>query len=102
MLVQFRKILLKGAPQHLRMTLAAPLQGCQIMADAIDFLRSYRELDPEKVVSLPIKGKKFNGMRRQLKNIRLASGLRLPGPPWARTWRTVPTVFRGLPTPHAP
>jgi hypothetical protein len=40
------------------------------MADAIDFLRSYRELDSEKAVSLPIKGKKFNKMRRRLKNLR--------------------------------
>ena len=70
MLAQFRKILLKGAPQHLRMTLAAPLQGCQIMADAIDFLKSYRELDSEKVVSLPIESKNYNRVKRQFKNIR--------------------------------
>jgi hypothetical protein len=42
MLAQFRKIPLKGAPQHLRMTLAGPLPGCQTMADAIEFLKSYR------------------------------------------------------------
>ena len=70
MLAHFRKILLKGAPQHLRMTLAAPLQGCQIMADAIDFLKSYRELTSEEVVSLPIKSEKYNGVKRQFKNIR--------------------------------
>ena len=53
MLVQFRKILLKGALQHLRVTLAGPMQGCQPVADAIDFLKSYRELDLDKVVYLP-------------------------------------------------
>ena len=37
MLVKFRKIMLKGAWQHLRMTLDGPLQRCQTMADAIDF-----------------------------------------------------------------
>lgn len=50
MLPQFRKILFKGAPQHLRMTLAGPLQGSQAVADTIDLLKAYRELDSEKVV----------------------------------------------------
>ena len=38
-LAQFRKILLKRAPQHLRMTLAGPLQWCQTMVDAITRLK---------------------------------------------------------------
>ena len=45
------------------MTPAEPLPICQAVADAIDFLKSYRELDSEKSVSLTIKGKKFNKMR---------------------------------------
>ena len=36
-LAQFLKTPLKGAPQHLRMTLAGPLQECQTVADVIDF-----------------------------------------------------------------
>ena len=46
-------------------------KGCQIVADAIDFLKSYRELDSEKVVSLPIESKNYNIVKRQFKNIRL-------------------------------
>ena len=41
------------------------------MADSIDFLKSYRELDSEKVVSLPIESKNYNRVKRQFKNIRL-------------------------------
>jgi hypothetical protein len=41
------------------------------VADAIDFLKSYRELDSEKVVSLPIESKNYNIVKRQFKNIRL-------------------------------
>lgn len=55
MLAQFRKILLKGAPQHLRMNLAGPLQGCQTVADAIDFLKSYRELDSNNPYLLKVR-----------------------------------------------
>jgi hypothetical protein len=70
MLAQFRKIMLKGAPEHLKMTLAGPLQGCQTVVDATDFLKSYIELDSVKVVFLPIKSKKYNVVKSRLKNIR--------------------------------
>ena len=41
------------------------------MADAIDFLKSHRDLESEKVVSLPIESKNYNRVKRQFKNIRL-------------------------------
>ena len=41
------------------------------MADAIDFLKSHRDLESEKVVSLPIESKNYNIVKRQFKNIRL-------------------------------
>ena len=46
------------------------VQGMSNLVDALDFLKSYRELDSEKVVSLPTKSKKYNGVQRQFKNIR--------------------------------
>ena len=42
-LAQFRKILLKGAPQHVRVTLAGILQGCQTVANAIEVLKLYED-----------------------------------------------------------
>jgi hypothetical protein len=50
--------------------LARPLPGFQTVAVSIDFLKSYRELTSEEVVSLPIKSEKYNGVKRQFKNIR--------------------------------
>ena len=41
------------------------------MADAIDFLKSHRDLESEKVVSLPIESKNYNRVKRQFKYIRL-------------------------------
>ena len=41
------------------------------LVDALDFLKSYRKLDSEKVVSLPIESKNYNRVKRQFKNIRL-------------------------------
>lgn len=37
------------------------------MANAIDLLKAYRELDSENVVPLPIKGRKVAGLRRSIK-----------------------------------
>lgn len=69
-LPQFMNILLKGVPKHLRMTLSGSLQGWQTMANTICFLKANRDLDTEKVVSLTIKGRKVDRIRR-VKNIRL-------------------------------
>ena len=41
------------------------------MADSIDFLKSYRELDSGKVIALHIESKNYNRVKRQFKNIRL-------------------------------
>ena len=47
------------------------VQGMSNLVDALDFLKSYRKLDSEKVVSLPIESKNYNIVKRQFKNIRL-------------------------------
>jgi hypothetical protein len=41
------------------------------VADSIDFLKSYRELDSGKVIALHIESKNYNRVKRQFKSIRL-------------------------------
>jgi hypothetical protein len=47
------------------------VQGMSNLVDALDFLKSYRKLDSEKVVSLPIESKNYHRVKRQFKYIRL-------------------------------
>ncbi|XP_059101848.1 uncharacterized protein LOC131895456 [Peromyscus eremicus] len=54
---QFKKIIIKGAPAHLKMSLAGPLQACQTISDAMEFFKSYREMDIDKVVSFNVNKK---------------------------------------------
>lgn len=61
------------------MTLSGSLQGWQTMANTICFLKANRDLDTEKVVSLTIKGRKVDRIRR-VKNIILFGKNKYPPP----------------------
>lgn len=63
---QFKIILIKGEPPHMRINLAGPLKNFRTVSDVIDFLKGYRELDQEIVIALNIKWKSFK-LRRTLR-----------------------------------
>lgn len=47
----FRKILVKGAPPHLKVSLISPLQSCQTLQDAVDVVKDLKSLEGDKVYS---------------------------------------------------
>lgn len=57
LLPSFRRIIVKGAPNNIKMTIAGPLSNCATIADAINYFKEFRELQQEKVVSLNVQGK---------------------------------------------
>lgn len=65
-------MIIKGAPPHLKMSIACPLQGCQTIAQAITFFEECRELDQDKAISFAIQKKpqKQNSKPRFFQNIR--------------------------------
>lgn len=79
---QFKRILLKGAPQNMKMSLAGPLQNCQTVADAIEFFKSFRELDTEKVVSFNIRKRRFPKFRPFGNRNRMSFTRGSGQPPW--------------------
>lgn len=119
MLPAFKKIIIKGAPPHLRMSLTGSIQGCNTVADTIQFFKSFRELEAEWVVSFnatakPIKKPRprpFQNIKKQIRPFERTSGMNirppLNGGPYQRTfgkmvnsWRK--NTFLGKRGPTAP
>ena len=73
----FIRVVIKGAPPHLQMSLTTGLQASQTIGDAIRHFKQFRELEAEKVVSFqtqvrrppPRKDKPTSNWKR-LRNIR--------------------------------
>lgn len=57
MIPEFKKLIIKGAPPQMRMSLSRPIQACLTIQHAIDFFKNFRELDSEKVVSFQARTK---------------------------------------------
>ena len=101
---QFKKIIIKKAPPHLRMSLAGPIQNCQTVAEAIIFFKNFGEMDNDIALSFTVSKKP----RRFLQNIRkikplgkARTGLPIrPNQPW-NPWRTV-VEQRRKPFPQRP
>ena len=101
---QFKKIIIKEAPPHLRMSLAGPIQNCQTVAEAIDFFKNFREMDNDKVLSFLV-SKKPRGFLQNIRKIKplgkARTGLPLrPNQPW-NPWRSV-VEQRRKPFPQRP
>lgn len=72
---EFKKIIVKGAPPHLKMSLVGSLQGCRTIDEAVQFFKGFRELEQDKVISFQINTRKPNRKgqnfyeQRQFRNI---------------------------------
>lgn len=71
---QFKKIILKGAPPNLKLSIAGPLQACTTIAEAIRMFKECRELETDKVISFAaqVPPKKRKTFRTPFTNIREA------------------------------
>lgn len=103
MIPSFRRIVIKGAPNNIRMTIAGPLANCLTVSDAITYFKEFRELQQEKVVSLNVgvKHRKqwTQRIRPYLPKIRPFGNPRTLYTPYTRPWKPLARVVGRPSTP---